>query len=101
MDVACKVLADKLNANVKFSDPQGGYFIWLDFPPTFNSAAFNRKLQDQYKVCVIPGCRFSFSGQYKNCLRICVVFHEPAVVEKGMTQLCLAIEDWLKTESAK
>lgn len=100
MEIAVKVLTEKLHSSVKFTDPQGGYFVWLAFPESFNSVAFNQKLQNDYKVCAIPGNRFSQEGLHANCLRICVVFHEPAVIEKGIKQLCLAINDWFAQSPA-
>lgn len=99
MKFACKILMENLPSQVQFKDPHGGYFIWLVFPVGFNVASFNDRLRKDYKVCGIPGGRFSITNQATNCLRLCVVFHQIDVVEKGISQLCLAINDHFQRDS--
>lgn len=92
MKLACTILTSELHSQVKFMDPRGGYFIWLTFPEEFHVGSFNQRLKAEYKVFGIPGKRFSLTNKSQNCLRLCVVFHKPEVIEQGIRQLCRAIQ---------
>lgn len=64
-----------LPQNIKFTEPQGGMFVWLTLPEGADSAALLDRSLDEAKVAYIPGapffataedgrrhCRLSFSG---------------------------------------
>lgn len=99
MQLACKILSSELPEQVKFKDPRGGYFLWLTFPENFDVHSFNEGMREKYKVFGIAGTWFSITKGARNCLRLCVVFHQIEVISKGIKQLCLAINDSLPSNT--
>ncbi|HEX8508897.1 MAG TPA: PLP-dependent aminotransferase family protein [Propionibacteriaceae bacterium] len=74
-DLMLATLAKALPAGVQFTEPDGGLFTWLTFPPGFDAAAFMADtLLPEAKVAYVPGgtffpveqevshARLSFSG---------------------------------------
>ncbi|MEL7938899.1 PLP-dependent aminotransferase family protein [Pseudomonas delhiensis] len=49
--------------------PQGGFMLWVELHPQFDSVRLNRELQAE-RVQVAAGSIFSASGKYRNCLRL-------------------------------
>lgn len=55
--------------DVRISDPDGGYFLWLEFDPRLDG----RALHTQALACgfsLAPGALFSSQGQHNHCLRL-------------------------------
>ena len=57
MELVCKELKNQLPESVKFRQPQGGFFIWLELPEQINSAELLRFAVEQHKVNFIFGQR--------------------------------------------
>lgn len=98
MNTAVRILTNELSKRVHFIIPKGGYFIWLKFPESFNASLFNDYLVAEHKVSVIAGARFSLEKAFQNCLRICVVFHNLAKIERALKLLCKAVDSFLQAE---
>ncbi|SDI34826.1 aminotransferase-like domain-containing protein [Pseudomonas panipatensis] len=51
------------------SRPQGGFMLWVELDPRFDSVRLNQALRPEC-VQVAAGSIFSASGKYRNCLRM-------------------------------
>lgn len=58
-----------LPEQTRFSQPEGGYILWLELPEHFDSQRLNRLLLP-HKLIIAPGSIFSAAGKFRNCLRI-------------------------------
>lgn len=58
-----------LNARVRVSRPEGGYFLWIELPKGVSAYELSDKLI-QNKIQIATGKIFSSSGKYENCIRI-------------------------------
>lgn len=53
----------------RVSQPRGGFMLWLELDPGFDSQRLNRMLRP-HQVQIAPGSIFSAAGKYRNCLRL-------------------------------
>jgi len=56
-------------AGTKITQPQGGYFLWIELEKEINTA----RLYDQarkYNISIAPGRMFTLREQFDNCLRL-------------------------------
>ena len=53
----------------RVTQPQGGYFVWVELPPYHDTLALQRAAQ-QEGISLAPGPLFSAHGSFKNCLRL-------------------------------
>ncbi|WP_074011736.1 PLP-dependent aminotransferase family protein [Candidatus Sodalis sp. SoCistrobi] len=56
-------------AGTRISRPQGGFLLWIELPPAFDTVRLNRQLENK-GVQVAVGPIFSASGKYRHCLRL-------------------------------
>jgi len=54
---------------VKWTRPDGGYFIWLEFPEPIDAMELHR-LAIEHGISVAPGPMFSVSHAFENCIRL-------------------------------
>jgi len=74
------------------SDPQGGYFLWLELPKGVDALALSRDAMAQ-GVSVAPGTLFGNAGLYRHCLRINYSFAWNAQIEGALKRLAdLAVQ---------
>jgi DNA-binding transcriptional MocR family regulator len=53
----------------KVTRPQGGFFLWLELDPKYNtSELFEKALK--HKISIAPGRMFSLQNLYTNCMRL-------------------------------
>ncbi|KAG4076299.1 hypothetical protein HA402_014848 [Bradysia odoriphaga] len=95
MAIACKVLRENLPTNCTFTEPEGGFFIWVTFPDNVVAADLNRFCMEKYKVTAIAGDTFSSDGKFKNCLRITIGFHSEENLANGLEKLCKAYGEFV------
>ncbi len=70
-DLMLATLAEHLPPDVHFTEPGGGLFTWLTFPPGFDAAAFMAQtLLPQAKVAYVPGATFFPVEQEPNHARL-------------------------------
>lgn len=62
-------VAEKFPAACSFTEPQGGFVLWVQMPPQVDALALHRRaVQDG--VAFMPGPLFSASGKFGNYLRL-------------------------------
>jgi 2-aminoadipate transaminase len=69
----CALMLDALDAHmpdeVRWTRPRGGFFTWLTFPESIDTAALARSAIEQ-KVAVVPGAAFTPDGSGTHELRL-------------------------------
>ncbi len=56
-------------AGTKVSQPQGGFFLWVELDKKIDTSAFYH-LALKHNISIAPGRIFSFQDQFSNCMRL-------------------------------
>jgi 2-aminoadipate transaminase len=76
---------------VSWTDPHGGFFLWLTLPAEIDSEAlFPVALEEG--VAYIPGPAFSIGGRFTNALRLAFSAETPERAREGVRRLARAID---------
>lgn len=62
-------IAEHFPAGTKVSRPQGGYFLWVEFPSGIDALTLY-KLALERDILIAPGPIFSINGDYQHCIRL-------------------------------
>jgi 2-aminoadipate transaminase len=86
-----QALADELGGlGASWTDPQGGFFLWLELPPDIDTEElFPTALEEG--VAYIPGPAFSIGGRFSNALRLAFSAEPPERARVGVRRLARAI----------
>ncbi|MGE6179344.1 PLP-dependent aminotransferase family protein [Aeromonas salmonicida] len=88
-----------LPSEVRISSPDGGYFLWLEFPPRLDSRALHAMALD-CGFSIAPGALFSSQGQYNHCLRLNSSHPWSEQLESALIKLAGLIDATLKQSSS-
>lgn len=84
-------LADEFGERVRWTDPDGGFFLWVTFADEVDTQAlFEVALAEG--VAYIPGAAFSPSGRFGNALRLCFASTDPDRTREGIARLRRAVD---------
>lgn len=72
-----------LPKDVKVNIPVGGYFLWLEFEPSFDANSLYHFALER-GVSIAPGAMFSTSSQFNHAFRLNSSFQWNGQTEKGM-----------------
>ncbi len=76
--------------SLTFTEPQGGYFVWLELPEGIDTAILLAGAR-QFKVGFQPGVQFSPNRGARHCMRLSFSFYDTAVLQTGISRLQKAI----------
>ncbi|MGL5090631.1 MAG: PLP-dependent aminotransferase family protein [Aeromonas sobria] len=79
-----------LPSEVRISSPDGGYFLWLEFPAHLDSRALHAQALGS-GFSVAPGALFSSQGQHNHCLRLNSSHPWSEQLEQALTRLAALI----------
>jgi 2-aminoadipate transaminase len=82
-------------ANVHWTHPQGGLFLWVTLPEGVNAEEI-LKLAVEQKVAFVPGSSFHPDGTGKNTMRLNFSAPTPEQIELGITRLGRVLSHTLK-----
>ncbi len=85
-DAMLDALEKYLPAEVSYTRPEGGFFIWLTLPQGIDTYAL-LQLGVQAGVIFIPGAAFSPSKQADNKLRLAFCAVDEATIAEGVQRL--------------
>jgi DNA-binding transcriptional MocR family regulator len=88
----CAALRRRLPESVWFTDPQGGFFIWLALPDAMDAGGLLEKAIKQ-SVEFMPGFNFSSRQGLKNFLRLSFAYYETPELLEGVERLAGAIAE--------
>ncbi len=86
MQAMCAALRSRLPAAVQFTEPAGGFFIWLSLPEGRDTLEILRKAQKR-NMEFMPGPKFSNRQGLKNCLRLSFAYYDTPDLLKGIERL--------------
>ena len=76
-------LADE---EVSWSEPEGGYFVWLELPPEVDAASLLPDASEE-GVTFVPGRDFHVHGGGSDALRLAYSSETPGAIEEGVARL--------------
>lgn len=99
-DLMMKVIREAFPPEVRFQEPRGGLFIWLELPEGMDARELLRRAMAE-KVAFIPGSSFYPSGAKNNELRLNFSNMSSEEIVKGMTILGQVTKTYLSEKSNK
>lgn len=85
-------LGDELaGLDARWTDPEGGFFLWLTLPEGISAAALFTTALEQ-GVAFIPGPAFSVGGAFPSALRLAFSAEAPERAREGIRRLRRAID---------
>ncbi len=84
-------LRQQFGSAVEFTDPDGGFFLWLTFPEGVDTAELSPVALEE-GVAYIPGAAFSPAGRFANQLRLCFASTAPERIREGVHRLRRAVD---------
>ena len=85
-DVMLDALAEHMPEGVRWTHPQGGLFLWAEFPASLNTADMLKDAIEQ-KVAYVPGASFFPCGGGDNTMRLNFSNANPEKINEGMARL--------------
>jgi 2-aminoadipate transaminase len=85
-----RALAEHFGDLGSWTDPSGGFFLWVTLPGIDTQALFPKALAAG--VAYIPGPAFSPAGRYGDALRLCFASTAPDRIVEGVRRLRRAID---------
>lgn len=93
LNTLCSAMDKYFPRAIKYTKPQGGYFVWVVLPPEIDCDKLYDICFNKYAVDFNKGSRCSCKGQYKNCMRLSFAFLDSPTLEHCVKQIALAIEE--------
>jgi 2-aminoadipate transaminase len=87
-DAMIAALAREL-PSARWSEPEGGYFLWLELPDGVQTAEVERRAAAA-GVSFVPGADFLGGRGAETALRLAFSFASPAEIDEGVTRLASA-----------
>jgi len=85
-----RALSDHFAGQAAWTDPDGGFFLWVRLPGIDTQALFPAALAEG--VAYIPGPAFSPTGQFTDALRLCFASTTPERIGEGVARLRRAVD---------
>lgn len=93
-DVMLEMMDEMFPAEVKWTRPQGGMFLWSKLPDGVDAAEILKEAV-QRKVAFVPGAAFHPNGGGGNTLRINFSYSAPDTIREGITRLGITLKEVL------
>ncbi len=91
-DAMLEALYKYFPAEARWTEPQGGMFIWVELPAEYDTAALLETAVSEERVAFIPGHAFAIPGHnVRNCLRLNFSNSTVEQIEDGMKRLAKVI----------
>ena len=90
-----KALRIYLPDSVRYTEPEGGFFIWLVFPEGVDTEKMQAEARRK-NVGYLPGIKFSSGRKLKNCARLSFSYFDVPELEEGAGRLGLVIKEHMK-----
>ena len=88
-----KALGELLPDSVRFVEPDGGFFIWLEFTDSIDTVKMLAAAR-QHKVDFLPGVKFSGQNGLNNYARLSFAYYDVPDLEEGAQRLGKAIKGY-------
>ena len=85
-----QALEEHFGGDASWTDPDGGFFLWVTLPGYDTQAIFATALAQG--VAYIPGQAFSPAGRFTDALRLCFASTSPERIGEGVARLRRAVD---------
>ena len=79
-------IADAFPPGTRITNPQGGFFLWVELPKPVDCLDLYRRAMDK-KIAITPGVLFSAQGQYQHHIRLSCGAVEGEQAKKSISAL--------------
>ncbi len=93
-DVMLEMMDELFPAEVRWTRPQGGMFLWVMLPKGLDATEVLR-LAIERKVAFVPGAPFHPNGGGENTMRINFSYSSPETIREGITRLAGVLREAL------
>lgn len=93
-DALLEVLAKELTQGVKWTRPDGGYFLWLELPKAVDAAELNERARAA-GVAFVPGAGFFHGDRGRNTARLSFSYPTVEEIRVGAHRLAGLVRDEL------
>ena len=90
-------LRELLPDTVRFVEPEGGFFIWLEFADRIDTVKMLTAAR-QHNVGFLPGIKFSSQNGLSNCARLSFAYFDVPELEEGARRLAKVIREFTNDE---
>ncbi|HNE02996.1 MAG TPA: aminotransferase class I/II-fold pyridoxal phosphate-dependent enzyme, partial [Anaerolineales bacterium] len=94
-DVMLEMMDEMFPAEMRWTKPQGGMFLWGMMPDGVDAADVLR-IAIERKVAFVPGAAFHPNGGGDNTMRINFSYSSPEMIREGITRLGSTLKEVLK-----
>ncbi len=97
-DTMLDALEEHMPAEVTWTKPEGGLFLWAVLPENIRTRDFFHTALDK-NVAFVPGESFFAEGGGENTMRLNFSNAKPELINEGIGRLSLVVKDHLKTRN--
>jgi 2-aminoadipate transaminase len=94
------MIEETFPADVQFTVPEGGMFLWLTLPRGLSALDLFEAAKVQ-NVVFVPGHPFHTDGTGQNTLRLNFSNTDEAKIEEGMKRLATALREELSNQGSR
>ncbi len=98
-DAMLGALAEHMPAGVHWTEPRGGFFVWVTLPPGLDSKAMLPSAIGA-RVAYVPGTGFYADGGGRANMRLSYCYPTPEQIREGVARLAEVVTGELKLRSA-
>lgn len=95
-DAMLDALAEFMPREVQWTQPEGGFFVWVTLPSYVDATAMLPKAIAR-NVAYVPGEGFYADEEGKNCIRLNFSFTEPEKIRRGIELLAAVVRAQVET----
>jgi len=99
-DVMLEALERCLPKEVRYTRPDGGMFIWLEFPDSIDGTELLAEAVKDIQVAFVPGSAFYATDTRRNTARLSFSLGEPARIREGIERLAALLQNKLRANRA-
>ncbi|MCW0235967.1 MAG: PLP-dependent aminotransferase family protein [Ferrovibrio sp.] len=99
-DVMLETLERCLPKEVRYTKPDGGMFIWLEFPDSIDGTELLAEAVKDIQVAFVPGSAFYATDVKRNTARLSFSLGEPARIREGIERLSALLQNKLRANRA-
>jgi len=95
-DTMIAALGAEMPAGVEWTEPEGGFFVWLTLPEGMDAVAMAPEAA-AHGVDYVPGTAFYVNGEGRRNIRLAYSFTDEDTIRRGVTILAGIIREYLPT----
>ena len=81
---------------VKWTHPNGGFFLWIDLPEGISGDKFAEYLLNEEKLIILPGSLYRPDGKDINAVRLCYSVLSPEQITEGIERLARGLKKMME-----